>query len=179
MGDRNDLQEIPKQVRDDAGLGGGKHVGLPVQAAGPVDIAKSVGFWVKVMVELTGVLKDAWKYLTLIFAGIIAGLVYAMKSSKPVQNISTDQFINDQSRDLKVNKIKQKGENLSLDITSEMRPKDLRKERRAERRAERKRVKEKKGDNGDDGDKTAAPEGDEIGKLVVVVGLIMSFRGWY
>jgi len=63
-------------------------------------------------------LSNIWKYLALIFAGIIAGMVAAIKLiEKPsILNVNTDSFISEQT--LKIGKLKQKGEgnlqNISL-----------------------------------------------------------------
>ena len=52
---------------------------------------------------------NCWKYLAFLFAGIIAGMVAAIKLiEKPsVLNVSTDTFVAEQTR--KIGKIKQRG----------------------------------------------------------------------
>lgn len=107
-------------------------------------VVKKVGRWVSFVVSFQAFLKQIWKYLALIFAGVIAGLVYGMKQIKPIQHIQTDEFINEQSRDLKIEKIKQRGEGntMELDGLTEMTQKEIRQERRAKRRAERQKKKD-------------------------------------
>jgi hypothetical protein len=83
---------------------------------------------------------NIWKYIALILTGIVAGLVYAMKQIKPVQNVSATEFINQQSRDVRIGKIKQNGQNLSMDslISSEpLSARQIRKQKRLQRRAQR------------------------------------------
>jgi len=101
---------------------------------------KKVGIWVSAYVNFSAFLKQIWKYIALIFAGVIAGLVYAMKQIKPVQNISTDEFINEQSRDLRIGKIKQHGQNLSMnnDLANEETPVTAREIRQRKLAARRK-----------------------------------------
>jgi len=92
--------------------------------------------WVKAYVSLSAFFKQAWKYLALFFAGVIAALVYAMKQMRemrPTQNIQTGEFVNEQNDTQRIGKIKQKGENLTLDVS----PREMRKQRR-ERRKEKK-----------------------------------------
>ena len=57
---------------------------------------------------------NIWKYIALIFAGIIAGMVAAIKLvEKPsILNVNADSFIAEQT--LKIGKLKQKGEGNSL-----------------------------------------------------------------
>ena len=59
-------------------------------------------------------LSNIWKYLALLFAGIIAGMVAAIKLiEKPsILNVTADSFISEQTQ--KIGKLKQKGEGNSL-----------------------------------------------------------------
>ena len=57
---------------------------------------------------------NIWKYMAFIFAGVVGGLVLAMKQLKPTQNISTDQYIGEQSSEIQIGRIKQKGENMDI-----------------------------------------------------------------
>ena len=59
-------------------------------------------------------LLNIWKYLALIFAGIIGGMIAAIKLiEKPsILNVTTDNFIAEQTQ--KIGKLKQKGEGNSL-----------------------------------------------------------------
>ena len=85
---------------------------------------------------------NIWKYIALLFAGLIGGLVLAMKQFKPTQNITADQYIGEQSSEIQIGKIKQKGENLDMKTllpdTEALTPRQIRRNRRAERRAARK-----------------------------------------
>lgn len=136
-----------------------------------VQVLEKVGSWVSLVVGFQAFLKQLWKYLALIFAGVIAGLVYGMKQIKPVQHITTEEFINEQSKDLHVGKLKQKGQGNVMEVElpelPEQSKREARKEIRLERRKRRKEIKELK-------DSKA-----EVANVVVIVGLILSFRGWY
>ena len=59
---------------------------------------------------------NIWKYLAFLFAGIIAGIIAAIKLiEKPtVLNVNADTFVAEQTQ--KIGKIKQKGEGNSQDI---------------------------------------------------------------
>ncbi len=85
---------------------------------------------------------NIWKFLAFLFAGVVGGLVLAMKQFKPTQNISTDQYIGEQSSEIQIGKIKQKGENLDMKTLLPdqeiLTPRQIRRNRRAERRAARK-----------------------------------------
>jgi len=85
-----------------------------------------------------------WKYMALLFAGIVAGMVAAIKLiEKPtVLNVAADTFVAEQTQ--KIGKVKQRGESNLLDtslpavISS---PKEKRFARRGARR-ERRLMKE-------------------------------------
>ena len=79
---------------------------------------------------------NIWKYLAFLFAGIIAGLVAAIKLiEKPsILNVNADSFIAQQTQ--KIGKIKQRGEGNSLDIFL-LPAIPSRKEKRLNRRAAR------------------------------------------
>jgi hypothetical protein len=79
---------------------------------------------------------NIWKYLTLLFAGIAAGMVAAIKLiEKPtVLNVATDTFVAEQTQ--RIGKIKQRGQGNSLD-TSLLPEIPTRKEKRIARRAAR------------------------------------------
>jgi len=85
---------------------------------------------------------NIWKYLTFIIAGVVGGLILAMKQLKPTQNINTDQYIGEQSQETRIGKIKQKGENLNMKTflpdNEILTPRQIRRNRRAERREARK-----------------------------------------
>ena len=89
-------------------------------------------------------LSNLWKYMAVLLAGVITGMVAAIKLiEKPsVLNVSTQSFIAQQTR--KIGKLKQRGEGNSQDVflLSEV---PTRKEKRMTRRAERceKRLKNK------------------------------------
>ena len=83
---------------------------------------------------------NIWKYFALVLTGIVAGLVYAMNQIKPVQNVSATEFINQQSRDVSIGKIKQRGEGNSLD-TSQLPEIPTRREKRIARRAARRELR--------------------------------------
>ena len=80
--------------------------------------------------------------MAFIFAGVVGGLVLAMKQLKPTQNISTDQYIGEQSSEIQIGRIKQKGENLDMKTLLPdqeiLTPLQIRRNRRAERREARK-----------------------------------------
>ena len=90
---------------------------------------------------------NLWKYLAFLFAGIIAGMVAAIKLiEKPsILNVSAENFIAEQTQ--KIGKIKQKGEGNSQDISL---PSVLptRKERRLARRSGRRELRLKKNSAG-------------------------------
>ena len=84
-------------------------------------------------------LLNIWKYLALIFAGTIAGMIAAIKLiEKPtILNVTADSFIAEQTH--KIGKLKQKGEGNTL---SPVLPK--RKEKRLSRRETRRESRLKK-----------------------------------
>ncbi len=90
-------------------------------------------------------MKNIWKYISLFFAGIIAGLAAAIKLLDP-KTINASSYVEDQKQETKIGKIKQKKgmDNLqevtqdpSLD-NSGLSKKAERQQRRAERKANRK-----------------------------------------
>lgn len=110
--------------------------------------------------------KQVWKYLAIFFAGIIAALVWAMKQVQPVQtntNIEAGTYVEKQD----IGKLKQRGEGNSQQVGPGIESKS-RKELRRERRAERKEKRKNKDS------KELSPE-----QLVIMVGVFLSFRGWY
>lgn len=89
-------------------------------------------------------MKNIWKYLTILFAGIIAGLAAAYKLIDP-RTVNTSSYVEDQQQETKIGKVKQKKgmDNLqevtqdpSLDNTPSK--KAERQQRRAERKLNRK-----------------------------------------
>ena len=86
---------------------------------------------------------NIWKYLAFLFAGIIAGLVAAIKLiEKPsILNVNADSFIAQQTQ--KIGKIKQRGEGNSLDIFL-LPAIPSRKEKRLNRRAARRESRKEK-----------------------------------
>ncbi len=90
-------------------------------------------------------MKNIWKYISLFFGGIIAGLIAAYQLIDP-RTITTSSYVEDQQQETKIGKIKQKKgmDNLqevtqdpSLD-NSGLSKKAERQQRRAERKANRK-----------------------------------------
>lgn len=83
---------------------------------------------------------NCWKYLAFLFAGVVAGMVAAIKLiEKPtVLNVAADTFVAEQT--LKIGKIKQRGECNSLD-TSLLPEIPSRKEKRLARRAARRELR--------------------------------------
>ena len=81
-----------------------------------------------------------WKYLSFLFAGVVAGMVAAIKLiEKPtVLNVAADTFVAEQTQ--KIGKIKQRGECNSLD-TSLLPEIPTRKEKRLARRAVRRELR--------------------------------------
>ena len=81
-----------------------------------------------------------WKYLSFLFAGVVAGMVAAIKLiEKPtVLNVAADTFVAEQTQ--KIGKIKQRGECNSLD-TSLLPEIPSRKEKRLARRAVRRELR--------------------------------------
>jgi hypothetical protein len=86
---------------------------------------------------------NIWKYLALLFAGIIAGMVTAIKLiEKPsVLNVTADSFVAQQNQ--RIGKIKQGGEGNSQD-TSALPEFPTRKAKRLVRRAARRELRFKK-----------------------------------
>lgn len=82
-----------------------------------------------------------WKYITLFFAGIIAGLVAAMKMQKPATEITNNT---------EIGKVKNKGEGTTQSVTQSPNQsttvgtsrKAKRQERRARRREQRSKASE-------------------------------------
>lgn len=87
---------------------------------------------------------NIWKYLCLIAAGIIAGLVFAMKQMKPDQttNVTASTYIADQEQN--IGKLKQRGEGNTQDLTQEPAVPVIseRKQRRLDRRSARRARRE-------------------------------------
>jgi hypothetical protein len=86
---------------------------------------------------------NIWKYLALVFAGIIAGMIAAIKLiEKPsIMNVTADSFIAEQTK--KIGKLKKKGEGNSQNST-QLREIPSRKEKRMIRRFGRKELRLKK-----------------------------------
>ena len=86
---------------------------------------------------------NIWKYLALLFAGIIAGMVAAIKLiEKPtVLNVEADTFIAQQTQ--QIGKLKQRGEGNSQEL-SQLPEVPTRKEKRLNRRAARRESRLKK-----------------------------------
>ena len=86
---------------------------------------------------------NIWKYLALLFAGMIAGMVAAIKLiEKPsVVNVLADTFVAEQTQ--QIGKLKQRGEGNLLDVSQ---PTEMptRKEKRLARRAARRELRLKK-----------------------------------
>lgn len=89
-------------------------------------------------------MKNLWKYLAILFAGIIAGLAAAYKLIDP-RTINTSTYVEDQKQETKIGKIKQKkGMDNLQEVTQDpsLGSSDpSRKQSRQERRAERKNRK--------------------------------------
>ena len=81
-----------------------------------------------------------WKYLAILFAGFIAGLVAAIKLiEKPsVVNVAADTFVAQQTQ--KIGKLKQRGEGNSQDA-SLFAPMPTRKDKRLARRAAKREMR--------------------------------------
>jgi len=86
---------------------------------------------------------NIWKYLALLFAGIIAGMVAAIKLiEKPtVLNVAADTFVAQQTQ--QIGKLKQRGEGNSQEL-SQTPEVPTRKEKRLARRAARRELRLKK-----------------------------------
>lgn len=90
-------------------------------------------------------MKNIWKYLTILFAGILTGLAAAYKLIDP-RTINTNSYVEDQQQETKIGKIKQKkGMDNLQEVTQdpslgtdEPSRKELRQQRRAERKLNRK-----------------------------------------
>ncbi|WP_299576713.1 hypothetical protein [uncultured Sunxiuqinia sp.] len=91
-------------------------------------------------------MKNLWKYLTILFAGMIAGIVAAIRLLDP-RTINTSSYVEKQSQETKIGKVKQKNgtDNLqkvtqdpALDNSGLTRA-DVRRQRREKRKAKRKR----------------------------------------
>lgn len=108
------------------------------------EVIKKVGTWVSLVVGVQAFLKQVWKYLALIFAGVIAGLVYSMKQIKPIQHIQTQEFINEQSKDTQIGKLKQKGQGNVMDVELPEFPEQSKREARKEIRLERREKRREK-----------------------------------
>jgi hypothetical protein len=93
--------------------------------------------------QLKTFVSNIWKYLALIFAGIIAGMVAAIKLiEKPsILNVKTDNFIAEQSQ--KIRKLKQRGEG-NLQDTTQFTVLPSRKEKRLFRRAAKRELRLKR-----------------------------------
>ena len=91
---------------------------------------------------------NIWKYLALIFAGIVAGMVASIKLiEKPtVVNVEADTFIAQQTQ--QIGKLKQRGEGNSQDA-SQLPEVPTRKEKRLARRAARRELRLKKKTEGE------------------------------
>lgn len=90
-------------------------------------------------------MKNLWKYLTILFAGIIAGIAAAIKLLDP-RTINTSTYVEDQKQETKIGKVKQKkGMDNLQEVTQdpslgadEPSRKEIRQQRRAERKENRK-----------------------------------------
>ena len=82
---------------------------------------------------------NIWKYLALVFAGVIGGMIAAIKliERPSILNVTTDSFIAEQSH--KIGKLKQKGEGNSLSPVLQ-----TRKEKRLARRTRKRESRLKK-----------------------------------
>jgi len=54
--------------------------------------------------------KNAWKWLAILFAGIVAGMVAAIKLLDPKTVINAETYVKDQQQETKIGKLKQRGE---------------------------------------------------------------------
>ncbi|HAH24944.1 MAG TPA: hypothetical protein DCL77_14520 [Prolixibacteraceae bacterium] len=148
---------------------------------------------------------NIWKYLAVFFAGVIAALVYAMDHYKPAPGpvettINTTSYVANQEQN--IGKLKQRGDGNVQDVTQpvvELTRKELRQERRAKRKAERQSrasvryegmgIEEERMGIGEEGvgieevgkhiGLPVQPLQDDVAKMVLIVGLMLSFRGWY
>jgi len=81
-----------------------------------------------------------WKYMALLFAGIVAGMVAAIKLiEKPtVLNVAADTFVAEQTQ--KIGKLKQRGEGNTQDV-SQLPEIPTRKDKRLARRAAKRELR--------------------------------------
>jgi hypothetical protein len=80
---------------------------------------------------------NCWKYIAVFFAGIITALVYAFRQFHDQTIINADTFVASQMQ--KVGKLKQRGEENSLDVSlADKIP--TRKEKRIARRAAKRKI---------------------------------------
>ena len=98
---------------------------------------------------------NIWKYITFLFAGIITGMVAAIKLiEKPsVINVAADTFVAEQTQ--QIGKLKQRGEGNLLDVSQ---PAQIptRKEKRLARRAARRELRQQRRNQQED-DKLKSP----------------------
>ena len=89
-------------------------------------------------------MKKIWKYLTILFAGIIGGLVAAIKILDSKTIVNANNYVNEQNQETKIGKIKQKkGEDNNQSVTqAPVQPASTRKQLRKERKAARKLKRE-------------------------------------
>ena len=81
-----------------------------------------------------------WKYIALLFAGIVAGMVAAIKLiEKPsILNVAADTFVAEQTQ--KIGKLKQRGEGNTQDV-SQLPEIPTRKDKRLARRAAKRELR--------------------------------------
>ncbi len=87
-----------------------------------------------------------WKWLAVFFAGIIAGMVAAMKLVDPRTTITASNYIAEQTQTTKIGKVKNNGQGTqtvdqsptqATEATKTLSRRELRKARRAARKAKR------------------------------------------
>ena len=89
-------------------------------------------------------MKKIWSYVAILFAGIIGGLVAAIKLLDPKTTINATNYMEEQNQETKIGKIKQKkGEDNLQSVTQAPEQTLSRKERRKLRRQKKKERKQK------------------------------------
>ncbi len=94
-------------------------------------------------------MKCLWKYISLFFAGIIGGLVAAIKILDPKTEITASTYVKEQNQETTISKVKNKGDGTTQNVTqspnqSASDTKLSRKEKRLKRKEKRKAKRNEK-----------------------------------